>query len=128
MSKPVQFSDPSSTPSANLQITASVAKESSADRSNQLFNHHISRENRYDPIQKRKNACQFEECKKIVPVAMRDIKCRCDKVFCQSHRHFSDHHCTFDWHSYGIERLRAAHSSNSKGFVYSGRPGNDHAY
>ena len=128
MSKPGQSGDLTFTQSVNLQFDPNVSEGSSADRSNQLFNQHISREIRVDPIQKRKNACQFEDCKKIVPVAMRDIKCRCEKVFCQSHLHFSDHHCTFDWHSYGIERMQTVQSVKPKNLFYSGGPGNDNVY
>lgn len=128
MSKPVQSGEAPPAGVIDLQFATSIADGSSVDRSNHLFNSHISRDNRYDPIQKRKNACQFDDCIRIVPVAMRDVRCRCDKVFCLHHLSTPAHHCTFEWKSHDLERLKSANSKISKHTSHYERHASDYAY
>lgn len=40
--------------------------------------------------------CQLNGCKKKVGVLC-NVRCRCGKIFCTSHRFFKDHGCTFDY-------------------------------
>lgn len=39
--------------------------------------------------------CPFDGCKK--KIALTDTTCKCGKVFCASHRHFTDHSCDYDY-------------------------------
>lgn len=128
MSKPVHSGGVPPAGVTDLQFATSIAEGSSADASNHLFNNHISLDNRHDPIQKRKNACQFDDCRRIVPIAMRDVRCRCEKVFCLHHLSTPAHHCTFDWRSHDLERLRSANSKISKHTSHYEKYSGDHAY
>jgi hypothetical protein len=47
--------------------------------------------------------CSFETCKK--KLALTDTACKCEKVFCATHRHFESHACTFDYKGEGKENL-----------------------
>jgi len=53
------------------------------------------------PKQERKDACW--KCEK--KVGYLGFTCRCTYVFCNQHRHFSDHNCTFDYKTLERERL-----------------------
>ena len=54
------------------------------------------------PKQEKKDAC-FKCDKKVGYLG---FTCRCTYVFCNLHRHFSDHNCTFDYKTMERERLR----------------------
>ncbi|KAM5557155.1 putative zinc finger A20 and AN1 domain-containing stress-associated protein 8 [Rosa sericea] len=52
-----------------------------------------------------KNKCQNESCKKkLNPVEMMTLKCRCGGVFCMKHRH-EDHSCSVNYKKSGRELL-----------------------
>ena len=51
------------------------------------------------PIQTDPSRCW--SCRK--KVALLGFKCRCDYIFCASHRPPETHHCTFDYKQYGRE-------------------------
>jgi hypothetical protein len=53
------------------------------------------------PKQERKDACW--KCEK--KVGYLGFTCRCTYTFCNQHRHFSDHNCTFDYKTMERERL-----------------------
>ena len=53
------------------------------------------------PVQKHKNRCFT--CNKRV--GLTGFKCRCDYVFCGSHRLPEEHHCDFDYKTVGRELL-----------------------
>ena len=53
------------------------------------------------PVQTNMHACWI--CNK--KVGYLGFKCKCEYIFCGSHRHFSDHNCEFDHKSYDREKL-----------------------
>ena len=53
------------------------------------------------PVQTNIHACWI--CNK--KVGYLGFKCKCDYIFCGSHRHFSDHNCDFDYKNYDREKL-----------------------
>ena len=53
------------------------------------------------PVQKHKNRCFA--CNKRV--GLTGFKCRCEYVFCGSHRLPEEHHCDFDYKTVGREQL-----------------------
>lgn len=56
------------------------------------------------PIQANKTRC-FKCHKKV---GLLGFQCRCSYVFCGAHRHADEHHCTFDYKSFGREQLNKA--------------------
>jgi AN1-type zinc finger protein 5/6 len=56
------------------------------------------------PVQANRNRCFC--CNK--KVGLLGFECRCGFVFCSSHRHATDHSCTFDYASFDRERLAKA--------------------
>jgi hypothetical protein len=55
------------------------------------------------PVQTNPHACWI--CNKRVGYL--GFKCKCDYIFCGTHRHFSDHNCEFDYKSYDREKLKS---------------------
>ena len=53
------------------------------------------------PVQTNIYACW--SCNK--KVGYMGFKCKCEYIFCGSHRHFSDHNCDFDYKNYDREKL-----------------------
>ncbi len=53
------------------------------------------------PVQTNKMSCWI--CNKRVGYL--GFKCKCEYIFCGTHRHFSDHNCDFDYKSYDREKL-----------------------
>jgi hypothetical protein len=53
------------------------------------------------PIQTNKFACWT--CNK--KVGYLGFKCKCEYIFCGTHRHFSDHNCDFDYKTYDRQKL-----------------------
>ena len=54
------------------------------------------------PVQKNTSRCW--QCKK--KVGLTPIECRCNYVFCMTHRDPESHNCTFDYKELGKEELR----------------------
>ncbi|KAG0441161.1 Zinc finger A20 and AN1 domain-containing stress-associated protein 10 [Dictyocoela muelleri] len=50
-----------------------------------------------------KSRCK--KCNKKVSLANR-ILCKCDELYCPSHRFFTEHDCPFDYRQKGIERIK----------------------
>jgi hypothetical protein len=55
------------------------------------------------PVQTNPHACWI--CNK--KVGYLGFKCKCEYIFCGTHRHFSDHNCEFDYKSYDREKLKS---------------------
>lgn len=53
------------------------------------------------PVQTNPHACWI--CNK--KVGYLGFKCKCEYIFCGTHRHFSDHNCDFDYKSYDRQKL-----------------------
>jgi hypothetical protein len=53
------------------------------------------------PIQTNPHSCWI--CNK--KIGYLGFKCKCDYIFCGTHRHFSDHNCDFDYKKYDREKL-----------------------
>ena len=53
------------------------------------------------PVQANKHSCWV--CNKRVGYS--GFLCKCEYIFCGSHRHFSDHNCDFDYKKYDREKL-----------------------
>jgi predicted nucleic acid binding AN1-type Zn finger protein len=49
--------------------------------------------------------CQLGGCRKRIPLAMRDLVCKCEKVFCFKHYLSENHKCSFDWTKDHQEKL-----------------------
>ena len=55
---------------------------------------------------KKKNRCAVESCNKKLSLSQISIgKCKCENVFCSSHRNPEDHNCTYDFKMEGKKRL-----------------------
>lgn len=44
-------------------------------------------------------------CQRKLSLHQIDLACRCGKVFCDHHRFFTDHNCTFNYHAHWISTL-----------------------
>lgn len=50
--------------------------------------------------------CSFGECNKKLSITDKLIgKCKCDNIFCNSHRIPEEHVCSFDWYTHGKQKL-----------------------
>ena len=54
-------------------------------------------------IKKRRNRTICYICNKKLPFYT--IKCKCDKLFCNIHRNFTDHDCQYDYKSESKKKL-----------------------
>jgi len=54
-------------------------------------------------VVERPKRCQHTECTK--KLALSDMPCKCDKIFCQAHRYAELHTCTFDFKDESRKRL-----------------------
>ena len=62
-----------------------------------------SKEVKESKVKKRKNICQYKDCKK--KLSFMNFSCLCEKKFCSLHRLPEDHECTFDYKSHGRELI-----------------------
>ena len=53
----------------------------------------------------KKDMVKPEKCSVCKKRSYVNIKCRCDKVVCMTHRHHTDHECTFDYQEFGKDIL-----------------------
>ena len=53
------------------------------------------------PMPKR---CECDGCNR--KLMLTDLKCKCNKYFCMSHRYMDDHKCSYDYKSEGINNLK----------------------
>jgi len=67
----------------------------SEDKINETTNTNIR------PIQTNPQSCWI--CNK--KIGYLGFKCKCEYIFCGTHRHFSDHNCDFDYKSYDRQKL-----------------------
>lgn len=51
----------------------------------------------------KKPRCMFEGCKRKLGIIQ--FSCRCEKVFCEQHRGYDLHDCTFDYKAEGKKEL-----------------------
>lgn len=49
--------------------------------------------------------CQLKGCNRRITLAMQDVVCRCEKIFCEKHLPPEKHSCTFDWKAHEQEQL-----------------------
>ena len=49
--------------------------------------------------------CDFNGCRKKIPITMRDTQCRCELVFCPIHRLPETHSCNFDFKNLNTSQL-----------------------
>ncbi len=61
----------------------------------------IYNRNRQDPTR-----CALEGCNATIPLAMRDIECRCREVFCSRHKPAEKHNCHFNYKEHAKEQLK----------------------
>jgi len=54
-------------------------------------------------VVERPKRCQHTECTK--KLALSDMPCKCEKIFCQAHRYAELHTCTFDFKDESRKRL-----------------------
>ena len=52
----------------------------------------------------KRERCSFEGCSK--KLLLTDIKCKCEKRYCQKHRLPETHHCSFNFKTEGLEQLK----------------------
>jgi hypothetical protein len=50
--------------------------------------------------------CEFNGCKKKLSIIDRELGCKCGKHFCQMHKFFNLHACTYDYKSDYMEILK----------------------
>jgi hypothetical protein len=50
-----------------------------------------------------KERCSFPTCK--TPLTLTSTACKCEKKYCNAHRHAESHACVFDYRASGKEEL-----------------------
>ena len=60
-----------------------------------------------------KTRCNMPDCNTRITPAMQHVSCRCDHIFCGSHRPPGKHFCSFDFKKHDLAQL-AAQSVNPK--------------
>lgn len=66
------------------------------DYSNKLLNENTNTIKRNTtPKSKHGNKCSFNGCNKKLSIT--SIRCKCNKIFCNSHSFYIEHDCTYDY-------------------------------
>lgn len=63
---------------------------------------------------KPENKCQYSACNSNLTLAMRTVKCACERAFCARHRSPKDHECPISWRTFDAKRSANARGKSSQ--------------